>query len=65
MVVHQFTFLQLLQLAVMCLFGFSSINVIQMFFPVIILLMIPFRHNFVTRYISEKHLDTLDGLKQH
>ena len=53
--------MQLIQLFVVCLFGFSPINAIEMFFPVIILLMIPFRHKFVPRYIEEKYLETLDA----
>lgn len=45
----------------MCLFGFSPINIIEMFFPVIILLMIPFRYKIVPKYLNEKFLDALDG----
>lgn len=45
----------------MCFFGFSPVNIIEMFFPVIILLMIPFRHRIVPKYIDEKYLDALDG----
>lgn len=59
--VHLFTILQILQLIVMCFFGFSPINAIEMFFPVIILLMMLFRHRIVPKYIDEKYLETLDG----
>lgn len=45
----------------MCFFGFSPYNIVEMFFPVIILLMIPFRHKIVPKFIDEKYLDTLDG----
>lgn len=44
----------------MCLLGFSPINVIEMFFPVIILLMIPFRHKIVPKFIEDKYLESLD-----
>lgn len=59
--VHEFTMLQLVQLVVMCLFGFSPLNTVEMFFPVIILLMIPFRHKVVPQFIGDKYLDALDG----
>ena len=41
--VHLFTGLQMLQLAVMCAFGFSPIAYLKMVFPVIILLLLPIR----------------------
>jgi hypothetical protein len=59
--IHQFTFLQLSQLAVMCLFGFSPVTVVEMFFPVFILLMIPFRHKIVPKFVEQKYLEALDG----
>lgn len=45
----------------MCFFGFSPFNVVEMFFPVIILLMIPFRLKVVPKLIDQKYLDALDG----
>lgn len=62
--IHKFTFLQLFQLLVMCLFGFAPINVVEMFFPAIILLMIPFRHGVVPKLIEDKYLEHLDS-KHH
>lgn len=44
--IHLFTFCQLVQLGVMCFFGFSPWAYVKMVFPVIILLLLPVR--FVT-----------------
>lgn len=63
--IHKFTLLQLSQLLVMCLLGFSPINVVEMFFPVIILLMIPFRHKIVPKFVEDKYLDSLDAKHQN
>lgn len=41
--VHLFTFLQLIQLAAMCAVGFSPLPYLKMVFPVVILLLLPFR----------------------
>lgn len=59
--IHLFTLVQLAQLLIMCLFGFSPINSVEMFFPVIILAMIPFRQKIVPRLIDDKYLNVLDG----
>lgn len=55
--------MQLLQLLVMCLFGFSPFNTAEMFFPVIILLMIPIRHRIIPKFINGQYLSVLDGYK--
>lgn len=59
-VIHKFTLIQLVQLIVLCLFGFSPVNAMKMFFPAVILLMIPFRHKIIVEFIGAKHLDILD-----
>jgi sodium borate transporter 11 len=41
--IHTFTFCQLVQLGLMCFFGFSPWPYIKMVFPVIILLLLPIR----------------------
>lgn len=55
--------MQLVQLLVMCLFGFSPFSIVEMFFPVIILLMIPFRHRIIPKFINTQYLNVLDGWK--
>ncbi len=45
--VHLFTFTQLLQLAVMCGFGFSPYPYLKMTFPILILLLLPLRYSTV------------------
>ncbi|ESN99082.1 hypothetical protein HELRODRAFT_107158 [Helobdella robusta] len=59
--VHLFTLLQLLQLAVLCGFGFSSIPYLKMVFPILHLVMLPIRHKLVPYLIEKKYLQSLDG----
>lgn len=59
--VHQFTGCQLLQLGLMCLFGFAPYAYMKMVFPLIILLLLPLRHMVVPKLIEPKYLDALDG----
>ncbi|KAG9509235.1 Sodium bicarbonate transporter-like protein 11, partial [Fragariocoptes setiger] len=62
--IHEFTLVQVFQLGIMCFFGFSPSNTIEMFFPVIILLLLPFRAKAVPYFIQSNYLEALDG-KQH
>lgn len=41
--IHLFTVLQLLQLLVLCAFGFTPYPYLKMFFPVLIFTLIPLR----------------------
>ena len=41
--IHLFTFMQILQLAVLCGFGFAPIPYLKMVFPVLHLVMLPIR----------------------
>ncbi|ESO08482.1 hypothetical protein HELRODRAFT_75052 [Helobdella robusta] len=41
--IHTFTSLQMLQLIILCLVALCGINYIQIFFPIVVLLMIPIR----------------------
>ena len=45
--IHLFTFLQLLQLAMLCGFGFAPIPYLKMVFPVLHLVMLPIRYVMV------------------
>lgn len=62
--IHLFTFCQLVQLAVLCFFGFAPWPYVQMVFPVIILLLLPLRHKIITLFLDRKYLAALDGKHQ-
>ncbi|KAL1478541.1 hypothetical protein MTO96_016226 [Rhipicephalus appendiculatus] len=59
--IHCFTLCQAVQLAVLCFFGFAPWPYVQMVFPVIILLLLPIRHNIITLFIDRRYLAALDG----
>ncbi|XP_064608647.1 solute carrier family 4 member 11-like [Liolophura sinensis] len=59
--IHLFTFTQIVQLAVLCLFGFYPFPYLKMFFPVLIFLLIPARHKIIPKIIEKKYLDALDS----
>ncbi|KAK6173066.1 hypothetical protein SNE40_016597 [Patella caerulea] len=58
---HIFTLLQLLQLLVLCGFGFSPYPYLKMFFPVLIFCLIPIRHKLIPKIIDSKYLKAMDG----
>jgi len=60
-VVHSFTLIQVLQLAVLCAISFSGYPYLKMLFPLFLALMIPIRLKLVPKMIQEKYLKTLDG----
>ncbi|XP_071849821.1 solute carrier family 4 member 11-like isoform X4 [Apostichopus japonicus] len=57
---HVFTTLQVIQLAILCGFGFSPWPYLKMVFPVLLLTFIPVRHKLVPKIINTKFLDALD-----
>ncbi|KAK3799451.1 hypothetical protein RRG08_009992 [Elysia crispata] len=59
--IHAFTGLQLLQLLVLCVFGFSPYPYMKMVFPVLLMFLMPIRHRLVPRVIESRYLQTLDG----
>ncbi|XP_060564517.1 solute carrier family 4 member 11-like [Ruditapes philippinarum] len=59
--IHTFTAIQLLQLLVLCIFGFSPIPYMKMVFPILIMFLMPIRHKVVPKIISQKYLSALDG----
>ena len=59
--VHIFTALQLLQLGFLCGLSFSGVAYLKMFFPFIIIALIPIRKFLIPKVINEDHLDALDG----
>ncbi|XP_060064825.1 solute carrier family 4 member 11-like [Ylistrum balloti] len=58
---HLFTLLQLLQLIVLCGFGFVPYPYLKMFFPVLIFLLIPLRHKVIPHVIEHKYLKAMDS----
>ncbi|KHN80811.1 Sodium bicarbonate transporter-like protein 11 [Toxocara canis] len=59
--VHLFTACQLLQLILLCAFGFSPYPFIEMVFPIVCFFFLPIRHTLIPRLIDYKYLDALDG----
>uniref|UniRef100_A0A915K627 Bicarbonate transporter-like transmembrane domain-containing protein n=1 Tax=Romanomermis culicivorax TaxID=13658 RepID=A0A915K627_ROMCU len=59
--VHLFTICQLLQLIILCAFGFVPYPYIEMMFPIICFLFLPIRHLVIPKLIDYKYLDALDG----
>ncbi|RWS30465.1 sodium bicarbonate transporter-like protein 11 [Leptotrombidium deliense] len=58
--IHLFTFLELLQLCILCFVGFSPWTYLQMAFPLVIAMLIPIRHLLIPLMIGKKHLIALD-----
>ncbi|KAL4235908.1 hypothetical protein ACF0H5_004298 [Mactra antiquata] len=59
--IHIFTVIQLAQLLVLCVFGFSPISYMKMVFPILIMFLMPIRHKLVPKVISPTYLKALDG----
>ncbi|XP_033127380.1 sodium bicarbonate transporter-like protein 11 [Anneissia japonica] len=57
---HTFTFVQLIQLIVLCSFGFVPYPYLKMTFPVLILILLPIRHKLVPKIIDPKYIAALD-----
>uniref|UniRef100_A0A915JAC3 Bicarbonate transporter-like transmembrane domain-containing protein n=1 Tax=Romanomermis culicivorax TaxID=13658 RepID=A0A915JAC3_ROMCU len=59
--VHLFTVCQLIQLCILCSFGFAPYPYIEMVFPLVCFCFLPVRHLLIPRLIDYKFLDALDG----
>uniref|UniRef100_A0A667ZAY0 Solute carrier family 4 member 11 n=1 Tax=Myripristis murdjan TaxID=586833 RepID=A0A667ZAY0_9TELE len=59
--IHYFTFLQMMQLLVLCTFGMYPIPYMKMIFPLFMILLIPIRNNVLPRIIEAKYLDIMDA----
>ncbi|CAG2106713.1 unnamed protein product [Medioppia subpectinata] len=59
--IHIFTFVQLIQLAVLCFFGFAPWAYVQMAFPIIIAILIPIRSKIMPLFLENKYIDAIDG----
>lgn len=61
MKMHAFTVCQIVQLGILCAFGFNPWPYAKMIFPVVILAFLPMRHLLIPRVVEKKYLDVLDG----
>uniref|UniRef100_A0A1A8PV70 Solute carrier family 4, sodium borate transporter, member 11 n=1 Tax=Nothobranchius rachovii TaxID=451742 RepID=A0A1A8PV70_9TELE len=59
--IHYFTFLQMMQLLVLCTFGMYPIPYMKMIFPLVMVLLIPIRNIVLPRIIEAKYLDIMDA----
>ncbi|XP_037551386.1 sodium bicarbonate transporter-like protein 11 [Nematolebias whitei] len=59
--IHYFTFLQMVQLLVLCTFGMYPIPYMKMIFPLVMVLLIPVRNNVLPHVIEAKYLDIMDA----
>lgn len=59
--IHLFTGLQVLQLIVLCAFGFAPFPYLKMFFPMLIFSLIPIRHKLIPFLVDDKFLRALDS----
>ncbi|XP_037097485.1 sodium bicarbonate transporter-like protein 11 isoform X2 [Syngnathus acus] len=59
--IHYFTFLQMMQLLVLCTFGMYPIPYMKMIFPLVMILLIPLRNRVLPHIIEAKYLDIMDA----
>uniref|UniRef100_A0A7E4UNX0 Sodium bicarbonate transporter-like protein 11 n=1 Tax=Panagrellus redivivus TaxID=6233 RepID=A0A7E4UNX0_PANRE len=61
-IVHFFTLTEVIQLALLCFIGFAPWPVLEMAFPIVTFLFIPFRSLILPFIFEKKHLEALDGV---
>ncbi|XP_074516940.1 solute carrier family 4 member 11 isoform X1 [Sebastes fasciatus] len=59
--IHYFTFLQMMQLLILCTFGMYPIPYMKMIFPLLMIMLIPIRNNVLPHIIEAKYLDIMDA----
>uniref|UniRef100_A0A6Q2XFI0 Bicarbonate transporter-like transmembrane domain-containing protein n=1 Tax=Esox lucius TaxID=8010 RepID=A0A6Q2XFI0_ESOLU len=59
--IHYFTFLQMMQLLVLCGFGMYPLPYMKMIFPLLMVLLIPIRNCVLPHIIEAKYLDIMDA----
>merc|ERR1712110_1268934 len=59
--IHTFTAIQFIQLLVIAVIGFYPLAYMKMFFPILILLLLPIRQYLIPKIIEKKYLDAFDG----
>jgi len=57
---HAFTACQLVNLLVLCVFGFTPWPYIKMIFPVVLACFLPIRHKLMPLIIDQKYLEAID-----
>jgi len=57
---HTFTACQLINLLVLCVFGFTPWPYIKMIFPVVLACFLPIRHKVLPLLIEKKYLEAID-----
>jgi len=60
--IHYFTFLQLLDLLILCVFGFIKWPYMKMIFPIVLACFLPIRHLVFPLFIEKKYLEVIDPL---
>ncbi|EGT30568.1 CBN-ABTS-2 protein [Caenorhabditis brenneri] len=60
-VVHQFTIIEFIQLAILVVIGFAQYHYVEMIFPIVIAAFIPFRHFILPLFIRKQYLEAIDG----
>ena len=58
---HMFTCCQIVQLGILCAFGFNTWPYAKMIFPLVILAFLPIRQLIIPKLIEKRFLDVLDG----
>ena len=58
---HKFTTCQILQLGILCAFGFNPWPYAKMIFPIVLFTFLPIRHKLIPLFLKKKYLDVLDG----
>jgi len=59
-VLHAFTIVEVLCVLMLCVAGFTPVDIFQVFLPVAIILLLPIRHLIVSRLFRKEHLDALE-----
>jgi sodium borate transporter 11 len=55
----------MVQLGVLCAFGFNPWPYAKMIFPLVILSFLPIRHLVIPLFVEKKYLEVLDGNAAH
>jgi len=58
--IHIFTTLQMIDLAILCVFGFMKWPYVKMIFPIVLACFLPIRHKIFPKFIEEKYLQAID-----
>ncbi|KAF1747346.1 hypothetical protein GCK72_023808 [Caenorhabditis remanei] len=61
-IVHQFTVIEFIQLAILVAIGFAQYHYVEMVFPIVIAAFIPFRHFILPLFIRKQYLEAIDGM---